>query len=47
MRQGCVADRMLDILMPQVILDGAGILALIGQIEPGSMAQHVRMDRKT
>lgn len=37
---------MLTIFVPQRVLDCAGILALVRQIEAGSMAQHVRMHRK-
>ena len=35
---------MLDILVPEVVLQGAGIVAVVGQLEAAGMAQHVRMD---
>jgi hypothetical protein len=45
-RQPGVAHRVLDILVPKVMLQGAGIVAVVGQFEAAGMAQHVRMDRK-
>jgi hypothetical protein len=36
----------LDILVAQVVLQRAGILAIIRQLEAAGVAQHVRMDGK-
>ena len=36
---------MLDVFVPQVVLDGASVLTVVGELEPGRMPQHVRMDR--
>jgi len=33
----------LDILMPQVMLDGSGILPVVSQLETGRMPQHMWM----
>ncbi len=41
-----VPDRMLNVFVSQVVLDRPGVVAVIGKLEPASMAQHVRMDRK-
>jgi len=35
----------LDVFVPQIVLDGAGVLTVVGELEPGRMSQHVRMDR--
>src|SRR5262245_28685167 len=35
---------MLDILVAEIVLQGASIVAVIGQLEAAGMAQHVRMD---
>jgi hypothetical protein len=37
---------MLDILVPEAVLQGAGIVAIVGKLEAAGMAQHVRMDSK-
>jgi hypothetical protein len=37
---------MLDIFVAEIVLQGAGIVAIIGELVPTSMAQHVRMDRE-
>ena len=37
---------MLDILVPHVVLDGAGIVALVCQKESTGMTEHVWMDRE-
>ena len=34
---------MLDILVPEIVLQGAGIVAVIGQLVAAGMAQHVWM----
>jgi hypothetical protein len=36
----------LNVLVPQVMLDRPGIVAIIGQLEAGGMAEHVGMDRE-
>ncbi len=41
-----VPDRVLNILVSQVVLDGSCIMTIIGKLEPASMPQHVRMNRK-
>jgi hypothetical protein len=35
---------MLDILVPEIVLDRAGIVPIASQLITGSMAQHVCMD---
>jgi len=39
-----VEDGMLDVLMPEIVLDGAGVLAVVGELEAGRMPEHVRVD---
>jgi hypothetical protein len=41
-----VPDRVLDVLVPEVVLQGPRVVAIIGQLEPAGMAQHVGVDRK-
>ena len=41
-----VAHGVLNILMPQVVLNRPGIVAVIGQLEAGRMAEHMGMDRE-
>ena len=36
---------MLDVSVPRVVLDGAGVLAVIGELEAGGMTEHVLMHR--
>src|SRR5215471_4568987 len=45
-RQLSIADRVLDVAVPEVGLKGAGIDSLIGQLIPAGVAQHVRVDRE-
>ena len=45
-RQLGVTYGVLDVLMPEVVLEGARIDALIRELEPGGMAKHMRMDRE-
>jgi hypothetical protein len=40
-RQFGIANRMLDRFVAQIGLDRAGIDAVVGQLEPTGMAQHV------
>ena len=32
--------------MPEVVLQGARVVAIIGELEPTGMAKHVRVDRE-
>ena len=41
-----VPDRVLDVLVPKVVLQGPRVVAIIGQLEPAGMAQHVGVDRE-
>ena len=36
----------MDVLVPEVVLQGARVVAIIGQLEPTGMAKHVRVDRE-
>jgi hypothetical protein len=44
--QSRVANGILNVAMPQVVLDRTGINAFISQIKTAGMPQHVRMNRK-
>ena len=39
-----IEDRVLDVPVTQVELDGAGVLAVVGEFEAGRVAEHVGMD---
>ena len=41
-----VPDRVLNVLVPEVVLKGPRVVAIIGQLEPAGMAEHVRVDRE-
>ena len=41
-----VSDRVLDVLVPEVVLQGPGVVAIVGELEPTGMAKHVGMDRE-
>ena len=43
-RQVGVSDGVLNVLVPEVMLQGARIVTIIGQLEPTGMAKHVRVD---
>ena len=45
-RQFGVSDRVLDVLVPEVVLQGPGVMAIICELEPAGMAKHVRVDRE-
>jgi hypothetical protein len=45
-RQLGVEHRVLDVAMPEIVLDGTGIVTIIGELEPAGMAQHMGMHRK-
>ena len=38
-----VPDRVLNVLVPEVVLQGPRVVAIIGQLEPAGMAKHVRV----
>lgn len=40
----CVADRVLDVLVTEVVLDRTCIVPIVGQFITCGMTQHVRMD---
>jgi hypothetical protein len=37
-RQLGIKHRMLDVAVPQIMLDGAGVMAIVGELEPAGMA---------
>ena len=37
---------MLDVLVPEVVLQRPGVVAVVGELEPTGMAKHVRVDRE-
>src|SRR5262245_38099105 len=41
-----VPDGVLDVLVPEVVLQGPCVMAVVGQLEPAGMAEHVWVDRK-
>ena len=44
---GChvgVPDRVLNVLVAEVVLKGPRVVAIVGQLEPARMAKHVRVD---
>src|SRR5262249_23768286 len=41
-----VAHRVLNMAMPEILLDGAGIDAFVREVKATGMAQHMGMDRK-
>src|SRR6516164_2020158 len=41
-----IPDRVLNVLVPKVVLQGPRVVAIIGQLEPAGMAEHVRVDRE-
>src|SRR5499433_219140 len=46
---GChvgVPNGVLDVLVPEVVLQGARVVAVVGELEPAGMAKHVRVDRE-
>src|SRR4029453_12254601 len=40
------AHRVLDVPMPEVVLNRPGVVALVGELEAAGVAEHVRVDRK-
>src|SRR5262245_5353347 len=45
-RHVSVPDGVLNVLVPEVVLQGARVVAIIGQLEPTRMAKHVWVDRE-
>jgi hypothetical protein len=43
-RQLSVSNGVLDIFVPEVMLERPGVLTIVGELEPASMAKHVRMN---
>ena len=46
---GChvgVPNGVLDVLVPEVVLEGPRVVAVIRELEPAGMAEHVRVDRE-
>ena len=41
-----VSDRVLDVLVAKVVLQGPRVVTIIGQLEPTGMAKHVWVDRE-
>ena len=41
-----VPDRVLNVLVPEVVLQGARVVAIICELEPAGMAEHVRVNRE-
>ena len=37
---------MLDVFVPKVVLQGAGIMAIIGELKPAGVPKHMRVDRE-
>jgi len=37
---------MLNVLVPEVLLQGPRVVAIIGELEPAGMAKHVGVDRE-
>src|SRR5262245_4945084 len=45
-RQFGIPDRVLNVLVPEVVLQGPGVMAIVGELEPSGVAKHVRVDRE-
>src|SRR5262245_9214862 len=41
-----VSDGVLNVLVPEVVLQGARVVAIVGKLEPAGVAKHVRVDRE-
>src|SRR5262249_6432949 len=41
-----VPDRVLNVFVPEVVLQGPRVVAIVGELEPAGMAEHVGMDRE-
>jgi hypothetical protein len=42
-----VPDRVLNVLVPEVVLQGPCVVPVVGEFEPTGMAKHVRVDRES
>src|SRR5262249_6863420 len=45
-RQFGVPDGVLNVLVPEVVLQGARVVTIVGEFEPAGMAKHVWVDRE-
>src|SRR5262245_65413254 len=46
---GChvgVPNGVLDVLVPEIVLQGPRVVAIVGELEPTGMTKHVRVDRE-
>src|SRR6516164_78489 len=41
-----VPDHVLNVLVPEVVLQGPRVVAIVGQLKPAGMAKHVWVDRE-
>src|SRR6516225_8488475 len=41
-----VPDRVLDVPVPEVVLQGSRVVAIVGELEPTGVAKHVWVDRE-
>src|SRR5262252_1405768 len=41
-----VPDCVLNVLVPEVVLQGPRVVAIVGELESAGMAKHVRVDRE-
>src|SRR5262249_26453785 len=41
-----VPDRVLNVLVPEVVLQGPRVVAIVGELEPTGMAKHMWVDRE-
>src|SRR5262245_2272484 len=41
-----ISNGVLDVLVPEVVLQGSRIVAIVGQLKPTGMAKHVWVDRE-
>ena len=39
-----VPDRVMNVLVPEVMLQGPRVVAIVGELEPAGVAKHVRVD---
>ena len=41
-----VSDRVLNVLVPEVVLQGAGIVAIVGELKSAGVPKHMRVNRE-
>src|SRR6516164_8671823 len=41
-----IPDRVLNVLVPKVVLQGPRVVAVVGELKPAGMAKHVWVDRE-